>query len=44
MKITAMKLKFLGTVGYVYRVFNAAGELVGVYDTQEAAQEFVNAQ
>lgn len=44
MTISKMKMKFLGKVGYVFRVFSAEGELIGCYGSQEEAEEFVNAK
>ena len=44
MTISKMKIKFLGQIGYVYRVFDASGELVGCYETKEDAEAFSNAK
>lgn len=44
MKVTQMKLKLLGKIHTVYRVFDAQGELIKVADTQEEAQAWIEAQ
>ena len=44
MTISKMKIKFLGKVGTLYRVLDEAGEVLQVFETQQEAEEFVNAK
>ena len=43
-KITTITMKLFGTKGTIYRVWDAAGELVHINDTREGAEAWIAAQ
>lgn len=44
MKIHAMKIKFLGKIGTIYRVLDDKGQVLQVLETKEQAEAWIAAQ